>query len=249
MKVNYSKDYEVNYYDVDYSLNCTVSKLLGMFADIGNRHMEELGCSVEELLNEGMTWVYYNYKIDVKRYPKFGEKITLNTVAEWFKKFYAKRSYEIKDEMGNVIVSGESIFVMLDLEKRKVIRIPKSQYEVFKVEKDTKETFTLPRLKDIDEVNFNEEFKVRYSDIDVNKHVNNTKYVEWSLETIPENILFGYNLKSLNVIFEKECKYGENINVYTKITELEDGNIKAEHRIENENNECLTKLEGNWTKK
>lgn len=248
MGLIYSKEYEVNYYDVDSNLNCNVSKLLSMFSDIGNKHTETLGYGINEYLKEGITWVFYNYKIDIKRYPKYGEKINLTTVAEGFKKYYATRSYEIKDEEGNVIVTGQAIFLMIDIEKRRAIRIPKKQYELFKVEEDIKGPFKLPRMKDLDEVNFNEEFRVRYSDIDSNKHVNNTRYVDWAIETLPEEIILNYKLENLSVIFEKECKYGEKVNVYTKMTKLEDGNINTEHRIENENNECLTKLQGHWSK-
>lgn len=248
MGISYSKEYEINYYDVDNKLDCTVTKLLSILSDIGNKHMEALGCGINELIEEGITWVFYNYKIDIKRYPKYGEKIIVNTIAEGFKKFYATRNYEIKDKDGNTIATGNAVFLMIDLEKRKAIRIPKKQYELFKVEESLKSDFKLPRIKDIDEVSCSEEFKVRYSDIDSNNHVNNTNYVQWAIETLPEEIIFNYKLDSVNVIFERECKYGQRINVYTKISEQEDGTIQTEHKIENENKEVLTRLEGKWSK-
>ena len=64
----------------------------------------------------------------------------------------------------------------------------------------------------------------------------------------PGEIILNYKLENLNVIFERKCKDGEKVNVYTKVTRLEDGNIDTEHRIENEYNECLTKLQGHWSK-
>ena len=152
MGLSYSKEYEVNYYDVDSNLNCSISKLISMFSDIGNKHTEALGYGINEYLKEGITWVFYNYKIDIKRYPKYGEKINLTTIAEGFKKYYATRSYEIQDEEDNVIVTGQAIFLMISIEKRKAIKIPKKQYEVFKVEEDMKGPFKLPRIKDLDEV-------------------------------------------------------------------------------------------------
>ena len=51
-------------------------------------------------------------------------------------------------------------------------------------------------------------FKVRYTDIDSNNHVNNTKYIDWAIETLPEDIVNNYVLDEVKVTFEKECKYG-----------------------------------------
>ena len=48
-------------------------------------------------------------------------------------------------------------------------------------------------------------FKVRYGDIDSNMHVNNVRYVEWAVESLPLETVLNYELKELNVVFEKEC--------------------------------------------
>ena len=46
-------------------------------------------------------------------------------------------------------------------------------------------------------------FNVRYSDIDTNGHVNNSKYVSWIIETVPLEIVLNYTLKNLKMDYKR----------------------------------------------
>ncbi|MDZ7548328.1 acyl-[acyl-carrier-protein] thioesterase, partial [Clostridium perfringens] len=83
---------------------------------------------------------------------------------------------------------------------------------------------------------------------DFNKHVNNTKYVEWAIESLPEDIVKNYKLEEIKVTFEKECKYGEEIKSLSSFIKEEDGSLTTIHRIETFDNKELTKLIAHWRK-
>lgn len=242
----YEKEYELHYYDVDKNLKGSMSTIINILSDIGTRQSEELGSGMKELMKENMTWVFYNYHVKIFRDPMYGEKLKVKTEPVGFKKFYALRNYEIKDSHGNVIVTANAIFLLINLEKRRMMRIPESQYEVYGVQGDMKGEFKIPRIEAIDEYKYKDTFKVRYTDIDSNQHVNNTKYVDWAIETLPEEIINNYSLDEIKVTFEKECKYGDTVNVYTDIREQEDGSLISVHKIETLDKKELTRLIGCW---
>ena len=127
----YEKEYELYYYDVDRNLRGNMSTIINILSDIGTKQSEELGSGMESLIENNMTWVFYNYHVKIFRNPTYGEKITVKTEAVGFKKFYALRSYEIKDSNGNIIVTANAIFLLINIEKRRMMRIPKDQYEVY----------------------------------------------------------------------------------------------------------------------
>lgn len=45
----YQKKYEINYYDVDYNLNCKLSSIVNFLCDIGNTQSESLGETIDAL--------------------------------------------------------------------------------------------------------------------------------------------------------------------------------------------------------
>jgi len=53
--------------------------------------------------------------------------------------------------------------------------------------------------------NVAKDFSVRRSDIDTNNHVNNKRYINWILETLPQNIYDNYMMESLDILYKKEA--------------------------------------------
>lgn len=241
------KEYEVHYYESNYRLECTITAIMNYFSDIGTKQSEELGGGIEALTARRLTWVFYKYDIRVKRFPKYGEKIKVSTTALAFKKFYASRKYEIFDTSGERIVEGEGIFLLIDIDKRKAVRIPEDQYEVYGVDKENALDIKITKLEKLKEEMFSKNFYTRYSDIDSNKHVNNSKYLEWAIETIPLEMALNYQLKEISIIFEKECSYGIQIKASTEIRETNEG-LLALHKIEDSNGKELTILTTKWSR-
>lgn len=244
----FTKEYELHYYDVDKNLRANMSTIINILSDIGTKQSEELGSGMSLLLDQNMTWVFYNYHIKIFRSPVYGEKLYVSTEPTGFKKYYALRNYEIKDSNGNVIVSANAIFLLINIEKRRMMRIPEEQYEIYGVDGDLKGDFKIPKLERLEEFKYEDKFKVRYTDIDSNNHVNNTKYIDWSIETLPEEIVNNYVLDEVRVTFEKECKYGEEVKVFTDIREEEGGALVTVHKIEASDGRELTRLIGCWKK-
>ncbi|MBF0376705.1 MAG: hypothetical protein HQK72_04400 [Desulfamplus sp.] len=73
-------------------------------------------------------------------------------------------------------------------------------------------------------------FKVRMHDLDLNGHVNNAIFVEWGVETVPENILSKFFPATIDVVFNKESLYGDVIISHTEIRQ-ESGNPFTLHSI------------------
>ena len=84
-------------------------------------------------------------------------------------------------------------------------------------------------------------FHVRYDDLDMNGHVNNTVYITWALEALDIDFRNSHKIKALDIYYKHEVKYGEDVLSCVK----SDENI-TEHLIKNsKTNEqlCLIKIE------
>ena len=203
---------------------------------------------MDYLTERNITWVFYKYNIKVNRYPEYEEKIRVKTVAEEFTKFYALRSYEIYDEKNIKIVEGSALFLLIDIIKRRAIKITDDQYKAYNVDKNstTKKLIgSLERLEKVKNKEYVSNFKVRYSDIDFNKHVNNVKYVQWFMDSVPQEIREEYELKEIDILFEHECYYNDEIKCVCEIHKNED-NLLVLSNIQDKDGKELTVFVSKW---
>ena len=240
-------EYEVHYYETNYRLECKISSIINYFCDIGSKQSEELGVGIDYLTERRLAYVFYRYDIKVNRYPKYGEKIKVVTMAKSFKKFYASRAYEIYDENNEKIVEGEGIFLLINIDRRREVRIQEHQYIAYGVDIESCPDIKVTKLEKLTKEMNKNNFKVRYGDIDSNMHVNNVKYVEWAVESLPLEIVSNYELKELSVVFEKECRYGAEVSASYEIRENEDG-VEIFHKIADIEGKELTVLISKWKK-
>ena len=89
----------------------------------------------------------------------YGEKLYVTTEPAGFKKYYALRNYEIKDSNGNIIVSANAIFLLINLEKRRMMRIPEEQYDIYGVDGDLKGDFKIPKLERLEEFKYEDKLQ------------------------------------------------------------------------------------------
>ena len=246
MASKYTKIYDINYNDVDPKLRCRISSIINFICDISTNQSEVLGDSIESLKNKNYAWVFYKYDIKIYKYPMYREKISITTEPYGFKKFYAYRKYTIKNCNGEIIGEAMALFFFINLEKRRTMRIPKEQYELYDVDSDLKNDIKMDEVRTIDEEENIKEFQIRYKDIDSNGHVNNVNYVDWAIESVPLDVIKNFEIRRVKVVFEKETRYGQSVKVSCSTLLNEDGRIVTSHIIKNDEGKEVTKLELEW---
>ena len=248
MGKSFTKKYEIHYYEVNSKMKCKFSSIIDFIEDVGTQQSEHLGGGIEYCAKNNCGWVFYKYDIKMHRYPMFGETISITTQPVGFKKFYGLREYMIRDEEGNLIGEGLALFFLINIEKRRPMRIQDEQCDMYGVDGDADCDISMDKIEKCDEEQFHKQFDIRYSDIDSNNHVNNVKYVEWAIEAVPIDIVNNYALKRIKVVFEKECIYGDKVSVSATLKEIDDDNLKSHHKIRNGEGNQLTLLEVEWEK-
>lgn len=248
MAKSFTKKYEIHYYEVNSKMRCKLPSIINFFEDVGTQQSENLGGGIEYCKRNNCGWVFYKYDIKIHRYPMFGETISITTQPIGFKKFYGLRKYVINDEEGNVIGEGEALFFLIDIEKRRPMRIQEEQYAFYGVDGDLDYDISMEKIEKCDEEQYQKQFDIRYSDIDSNNHVNNVRYIEWAVESVPMDVINDYAIKRIKVVYEKETTYGETISVSATIKEIDDVNLKSYHTIKNGEGAQLTLLEAEWEK-
>jgi medium-chain acyl-[acyl-carrier-protein] hydrolase len=131
-------------------------------------------------------------------------------------RLFALRNFSIINPKGEIIGTARSAWLVLDLKSRRPQRVEplfKRILPLLDRPAEAEEPEKIP-----DSVHPREEnlFKVRYSDIDMHHHVNNTKYIEWVLDRYPYEMNQTHHIHTLEINFLAESSHGDEISVHTE---------------------------------
>lgn len=230
----YSKEFVIPYYDTDKNGYVFPTSLLTYMGETSSYHSDYLGVGLEVLRKNNYGWMLHRWKVKFNRYPKVREKLLVKTWTSGFDKFYATREFKIYDEENNEIVKATTLWIFLDIVKKRPRRIPKELYTTYRI-MDEKLLHDYFIFEGNIEHQISLDFHVRKSDIDYNNHVNNVKYLNWMLEVIPNHIDRDYILTELDIQYKKEIKLGDLIISSIDKGTCTNDTIEFLHTIKEEN--------------
>ncbi len=206
----FRKSFEVSFYESDKNRKATPLSILAYLGETSGAHTDTMGFNVENLQSKNLGWVLNRWKVRIDRYPEVKEKITIETWTSGIDKFYATREFVIYDDKDIVLGKASSLWIFIDIVKKKPMRIPQTFYQAADpIEERNFDDFFDFKV-DINSTNW-VDFHVRRSDIDYNNHVNNTKYLSWMIESVPDFIFDNYMLNEFEILYKKEALYGSTI--------------------------------------
>lgn len=180
--------------------------MLNLIQDVGWMHAFHLNLKLDP--NQG--WVFTRQKLLLSEWPVWNETVTIRTWLRPPARAFTFRDYEISigDRM---IGEATASFLVIDLKTRKPVQVKWSQTEDF-WRKEGVLSLEPEKILVEGEGAETARFAVRNSDLDMNDHVNNTKYAQWVLDSLPVDTLRkGINLHGYEVNFLTEAKLGDEI--------------------------------------
>lgn len=206
-------EYTVKLSEIGKGNKVTNKAILSYLEDIGGIHSNKAGYGVLEIEETHLSWILLGWRLQVIRRPKYAEKIKIKTWSKGVVKFYTYRDFEIYDEQGNLIIKASSKWILLDTEKGKIVRIDsgimgKYEPELNKAVLDISE---FDKIKEPEKFEYEKEYTVRRSDIDVNNHMHNLNYIELANEALPEEVYRGALFNEVRITYKKEIKLGETV--------------------------------------
>lgn len=214
------KTVEIQYQECDFKGEYRLVNLLSSLADLAVKNATDIQIWKKEM-EQHYGWVLSKQTIKMKRPICLGEVIQFSTRAKKASRVQFTRTYDIFQ--GEQMIGGVfSLWTLLDLQKRKIIRpeqagviLPEieeyeclvDQYE--KIRKDIEMTHLTKR-------------EVLYSDVDVNQHMNNSRYIEWAMDLLSPKQHQDFFISELSMYYKKELPphasvdlfYGEDQNYF-----------------------------------
>lgn len=245
MEQTYQKQFEIRSYEIDSKGKIKISTLLNYLQEAASQHAARLGASVLDLFPKNLTWVLSRYHVLIFSYPSWGETITINTWPSAKEGLFALREFEILDQKAARCAIATSSWMLLDFKKKQPVRpgdhLPNFQHRTERIIEDNFAPLPSPKQVDVELP-----FRVRTSDLDLNQHANHVSYIEWALETVPAEILKGYQPAELEISFRGEAFYGDQIFSRTQNIKNDSHTSFLHQIISEKNGKELTRLKSKW---
>lgn len=228
----YSDDYRVRVADTDSCGFLKLPSLLGMMQEIAKDHAEALEIGSSVLVPQGLGWALSKLQLSIDRLPNCGERVFIKTWSSTRNKVHTEREFLIYDDLGDKIASARSMWILFDLKKRRIERLEKLHNWTRDEEFANDFTFADMPKSPAENSPFVSNFGVRKDDIDMNGHVNNSIYLTWALEPVPDDFYESHKARSVQIYFLNEVFRGQRLD---SVCEL-DGNL-SHHQIISEGKE------------
>ncbi len=214
--MQFTRDFYLRSADFDKNARLTPRAILELFQDVAGNHAEEIGIGFDALLNRNLLWVIARTKFVVEKNIARYTTVKVKTWPLSPQRFIFRREYLIFDDKGEIAVKGSADWMVINSETRTLTLganvFPTDAEYLSDLAIDEK----LRKIRDIDGDVTESTVSPRFTDIDMNGHVNNTKYADFAINAInPE----GKQIKSFQIDFHKEVLEGEEL----KLTAVSNG--------------------------
>jgi acyl-ACP thioesterase len=217
MKAVHRESFQIRSYEVDPLGRLQIPILCRLLQEVATTHASMLGVAVETLLERGTAWVLSRLHLTLDRWPRSGDELLIETWPEAMSRLVVERRFALATPDGDPLASASTLWVILDLERRRPVRLPSDAWNRFHDHEIGSEPVKAGKLAVPDPFDRELGFTVRRSDVDLAGHANNTSFVEWVMEAVPDEIWSGHDLAELDIRFLAECHQGEIVHSRSQI--------------------------------
>ena len=218
MSTIYKTDLRVDSRDVDLFNQCRPSAVLGLLQEAATRAALDLGVSGPEILEKyNCLWMITRNWVELDAPLRWNDLVTIHT---WHRGASGASSYRDFDlyRDGRPIGQGTSVWVMVNMGSRKLFRM-KDLTEFNGTDGGERNKSVKLRRVALPET-FDRRVRrdMRYSDTDINGHINNIHYADFACDSLHlEELGRGKFVRSLQIGYVNECQAGESIYVDTAV--------------------------------
>lgn len=186
--------------------------LVEQIIEIATDHANILGIGFLSMEGKDMGWVLSRLSVEMKRWPRVGERYTITTWIETWNRHFSERCFSVEDLDGNVLGYVRTVWMIIDLKSHKSYGT--AGLEVAPEYVGNREC---PILRQQRHKHFEpqvvHEYTFKYTDLDFYRHVNTVRYIslllnQFSLEEFDNNHLYRFE-----IAFMHEAHYGETAHI------------------------------------
>lgn len=204
------RNYTLRACDADCMGRWRLDALLAVAQETAGMHSAALGYSEETMAARNAAWILSRTRLVMERWPLLGEEITVTTWPAPRSRVYFPRHILLTDAEGKTLGGIHSLWLLFDTEKRTLIN-PR-HFDIHIPTCDRPAPAPEPgKIPVPEQVTHARAVSPLYTDIDINQHVNNTRYAAWISDLYPIGWHRDHVLRDLTIQYVNEVMPGQTV--------------------------------------
>ncbi|KAH0863551.1 hypothetical protein HID58_080762 [Brassica napus] len=233
----YRQNFDIRSYEIGADRSASIETVMN--------HLQSAGLlgdgfgSTPEMVKKNLIWVVTRMQVVVDKYPTWGDVVEVDTWVSKSGKNGMRRDWLVRDcNTGEILTRASSVWVMMNKVTRRLSKLPeevRGEIEPYFVNSDPILAEDSRKLTKLDEKTADyvrSGLTPRWSDLDVNQHVNNVKYIGWILESAPVEMMEKHKLKSMTLEYRRECGRDSVLQSLTAVSGCDVGSLGTAGEVE-----------------
>lgn len=211
-----SFQFHIESYVCDFMGKATLPVIGNFILQAATIHAHERGFGYDAISKDNAAWVLSRLSVQMDEYPNHDEFLTVETWVEDVSRFFTQRCFAFINQEGKRIGSARSIWAAINMQTRRPIDIPTWRPDLANYLEVEKECLAEKpaKIPAVDGVESNMGYAVRYSDIDINKHMNSVKYIEHIINVFDLEIFREKMIRKFEIVYLSEGGFGDKLKLY-----------------------------------
>lgn len=202
--------------DVNRHNRLKLSALLYYAQETAGSHCQKMGYDRESLTDKNLFWAVLRHRVLIYRLPSAGETVTVRTWPMPATRAAYPRAVRALDGEGNILFELVSLWVLMDRTSRAMVLPGKSGVDVPGILLGNEPASPGSLIPGIHQNSAS--WLVSEGDLDINGHVNNTKYLD-QVEMLADTLKSTDQPKEMTVCYLAETHAGEELTLQYSLSE------------------------------
>ena len=225
-------------FHVDFTGKLTMGVLGNHLLNCAGFHATERGFGIAEINENHYTWVLSRLAIELDDLPRQYENFSIHSWIENVYRLFTDRNFELVNKDGQTIGYARSVWAMISMETRKPADLLTLHGErLNQYASDRECPIAKPVRIKVSQSAPVAEYQTKYSDIDINGHVNSIKYIEHILDLFPMETLKRKSVHRFEMAYVAESYYGDTLSFYLE----EKGDNEYDIEVKKNNQEVVVR--------
>ncbi len=206
--------FNIDAYTTDFRGKATLPLMSSFILQVATKHAEERGFGYSSMTGQNKAWVLSRLVIELFEYPQKNDELNVKTWVADANRLFTERCVSFETPEGRQLAFARTVWAAIDITTRRPTNVLEMEgLSDFKIEQELpiEGAKKIPPLKDAQATG---KFTIRYSDIDINGHLNSMKYIEHFIDMFDMEVFKTKDIYRFEINYANEAHFGNTLRLY-----------------------------------